>query len=98
MSPFNPIHKKAFGYVAAGTWTALGFSRGIYKYDAEFVHNEPSKPYLYTSRLGYGLLTVFLYINPFFIPSILGKELYRLEVNLRNLSDEKKKPDYYQIM
>ena len=39
-------------------------------------------------------IVVYYVLNPIFIPIILNKELYRLEVNLRNLNVKKK---YYDI-
>ena len=35
------------------------------------------------------LFGVFMYVNLVFVPIIMYKELYRLEVNVRNLQDEK---------
>ena len=80
------------------TMGALGFYRGVnlgiytynkyncYKYDA-----------MYIPTLCYGLYGIVIYINPFLLPFIMYKELYRLEVNLRNLEllDE---DDYYNLI
>ena len=86
--------------IAAGTlWGSLGFKRGIneYNYKNEKYNEknkENPKPYFYTSKIPYGVMGTFFYINPFLGPIILYKELYRLEVNIRGLESEKKS-DYY---
>jgi hypothetical protein len=88
-------------------WVALGFYRGIrsYEYDHknECIQYEKNKEYnkkpqyLYSSCMGVGLLGSFLYVNPFLAPLIIPTELYRLEVNLRGLDEEKEKRKYNNI-
>lgn len=58
------------------------------------IHTET---YLYISKGQQGLLGIFLYTNPFLVPFILYKEMYRLEVNIRGLEEEKK-TDYYNTI
>jgi len=89
--------------IASTTWCGLGFYRGTkyYKYDLEKYNLDKynikyniKKNYLYSNSIIYGFFGVLLYINPVFLPIIIYKESYRLEVNLRNLQDEKNS-DYY---
>lgn len=78
-------------------WTTLGFKRGLEDYDHtynKYSKNDSKKSYLYSKRIAIGLLGSIIYINPFCIPISVSKEIYRLEVNLRRLEDEKK-TDYY---
>jgi hypothetical protein len=58
----------------------------------------PDKPYKYyiTSFL-YGLYGTVLYVNPFTLPVTFGKEIYRLEIVLRKLEDEKKTNFYKKV-
>ena len=80
---------------AAISWTSLGFYRGIqdYNYDCAKCANTHQK--LYSDQFGRGMLGSFLYINPFFGLVLLQKEIYRLEVNVRSLENEKH-TDYYR--
>ena len=80
-------------------WSALGFKRGINSYDYSYNKDSRLKQDLYLQKLYlqkgiWGVTSTMAYINPctFFI--VLYKEIYRLEVNLRGLEDEKK-TDYY---
>jgi len=92
-------------------WTTLGFRRGYlhykYKYEQQtkkYLENKDKPyatnpgPFYYTnaaleSFFGGGIV----YINPFFLPFTIFKELKRLEINLRNLEEEKKKSSYYEV-
>jgi len=82
-------------------WCSLGFARGLQDYDYTYAENkqnvENKGTYLYSSRIGKGFVGLFLYafpILPIFIIPIIPKEIYRLEVGLRGLEEEKK-GDYY---
>jgi hypothetical protein len=93
----------------------LGFYRGTqeYKYNynksmkryEDYIKKYPEdkdykKPYyFYINNIMYGLAGTFFYINPFSFPIMIGRELYRLEVNMRDESDELKHDyDYYRII
>jgi hypothetical protein len=92
-------------------WTTLGFYRGVKLYDSnyktEYKHYEQRdrnkdsiyvKPkYFYTHLFGYGLFGTFVYLNPFTGPFAAIKELYRLEVNIRGLKEEKKSDTYNNL-
>jgi len=78
------------------SWCGLGFIRGInsYKYQNE---NQKNEPYLYSDSVLRGFFGIFVYGNPVFILPLLHKELYRLEVNVRNLENEKKTRFYNEL-
>jgi hypothetical protein len=73
-------------------WCLLGFKRGLNHYDYNYAKydREENKPYMYTSKIPYGVAGTLFYANPFTTPIKLYKELYRLEVNIRGLESEKK--------
>ena len=87
-------------------WAAVGFYRGIKKYDYDYkkecIQYEKNKncnkspQYFYSTCMSVGVCGFLLYVNPFLFPIILGKEIYRLEVNIRGLDEEKDK-NYYDI-
>jgi hypothetical protein len=86
------MSKKDILVLVTGTgWSVLGFKRGLQSYDYQVIRKEP---YLYLHKGQYGFAGLFLYMNPFLLPLTLYKEMYRLEVNLRGLEQEKK-TDYY---
>jgi hypothetical protein len=88
--------------VAAASWSMLGFYRGMQSYDYKYRkfsnQTQTQTPYFYSSRIGYGILGVVLYINPALIFLAGAKEIYRLEVNIRGMEDEKKSPEYNDII
>jgi len=81
-----------------GLWPLLGFKRGMNSYDYHHSKNDlyikQKGPPLFIDKICWGICSAGAYINPCIIPLILYKEVYRLEVNLRGLEEEKKK-DYY---
>lgn len=97
MSLMN-MHKKDIALLVTGTsWGVLGFMRGLnsYDYNHEFKSNKES--YLYSSKGLQGLLGIVLYLNPVLLPIHMHKEIYRLEVNLRGLEEDKKKGYYNNL-
>ena len=82
------------------TWSGLGFYRGInhYKYKHDNDLYKINKNYFYSDSIIYGLYGGMIYMNPAFLPFTIYKELYRLEVNMRNLEDEKKTEYYNKII
>jgi len=74
------------------TWVALGFKRGLDYYD----HSEPSV-YLYKNRLIMGFFGGIIYVNPIMLLFTINKELYRLEVLVRDIEDERNKTSYYDL-
>lgn len=90
------------------TWGAVGFYRGMkcydYNYKKQLNYYENKKNYIvekpqyfYSNKLFLGLYGLILYVNPFTIILVIPKELYRIEVNIRSLNEEKEKDKYYQL-
>lgn len=90
-------NKKLLSIIGYTGWCGLGFYRGInyYKYN----HNkyETKENFLYSSSIVYGFYGLFIYANPFLLPILSYKEIYRLECNVRNLENEKKEY-YYRLL
>lgn len=86
--------KNSLPIIGYTSWCGLGFIRGINSY--KYGHNkyEKKEEYLYLTSVCYGFTGVLLYGNPLIIPPLVYKEIYRLEVNIRNLKNEKN-TDYY---
>lgn len=89
------------------TWAGLGFYRGVkyynYCYRKNIINYEKKiyyeKPvYFYSECFSYGLFGVLLYANPITIFAVIPKEIYRLEITIRGLHEEKEKEYYYKIM
>jgi hypothetical protein len=74
----------------------LGYRRGINDYDYQYKKDKDYMDitYLYSRRIGVGIFGGLCYMNPFFMPIFIIKEIYRLEVHMRELEEEKKS-DYY---
>jgi len=95
----NIFTKNNLLFIAGTGWGGLGFNRGIKEYDYKHKYNEYYKTnFLYTDRIFNGFFCVLIYINPALIPFIIYKEIYRLEVNYRELDDEKNSENYYKII
>ena len=58
------------------------------------------KPYyLYSHSILYGLFGTVMYVNPFTTPFMVMKEVYRLEINMRDELDElKDEAQYYRVL
>jgi hypothetical protein len=106
---FSKIQNKNIKkYVFFTCVSLLGFKRGINSYDYKFkkynLKNktdntfEESETYLYSGKICYGLFGIASYINPFFYFILIPKEIYRLEVNIRNLEKEKESDFYNQVI
>lgn len=81
-----------------GSLGTLGFTRGINSYDYEYTQKKyKQEPYLYSTKILYGLSGSICYLTPLCFFIILPKEIYRLEVNIRQLEEEKK-TDYYNFL
>jgi hypothetical protein len=92
-------------------WVSLGFYRGTKYYgrnhNRECIRYEENKnnkyyrgdkpEYFYTSSICFGILGGFLYANPFTFGAVILKEIYRLEVNVRGLNEEKEKDNYHEF-
>jgi hypothetical protein len=87
--------------ISYASWCGIGFIRGMnyynYKYN-KYNKFEKKEDYLYLNLLGTGFYGLITYANPFFLPFTIYKEIYRLEVNVRNLENEKKSNCYNDII
>ena len=83
-------------------WSVLGLYRGLNSYDYNYSRNRLYKNSLvgpfYIDKVGWGFVGTMLYLNPCTFFFALYKEVYRLEVNLRGLEDEKKTDYYNEIL
>jgi len=104
-------HRIKKGLIAS--WAGLGFYRGMHCYDFGHRHqglNHPApqgRPFMYeyskalergVFRLCCGFAGAIVYIHPFLLFLTVPKELYRLEVNVRGLEDEKKSDFYNRLL
>ena len=87
--------QKSLPIIGYTGWCGLGFLRGINSY--KYNHNK-SKYYLYLNLFGNGFFGIFIYANPIFLPFTIYKEIYRLEVNLRNIETENKSNFYNDLL
>lgn len=71
----------------------LGFYRGVRDYSWKHSRNN-NQEYFYSSAIGYGLMGTCIYLCPLLIFQNISKELYRAEINLRNM-ENLKNSDYY---
>lgn len=87
-------------------WCSLGLYRGGQKYDYEYKQIKyyeykqikyERKQYLYVYKFNNSIRYGIYYMFPLLFPFILSKEIYRLEVYLRKLENEKNKIYYYEI-
>jgi hypothetical protein len=86
----------------ATSWGALGFYRGLNEYDYKFEKNKQNKyqdykPYLYSNKFSNGIFGCLFYLNPAFLIISFPKEIYRLEVNVRGMEDEKNTDRYNEF-
>ena len=79
------------------TWCSLGFVRGIHAYKYEKNYHK-KKEFLYSTSVIYGAFGTLLYANPPTAVFMMCKEIYRLEVNLRNLENDKKSDFYNRLI
>lgn len=78
------------------SWCGLGCFRGLNYYG--YKQKKNNEPYLYTNLFIYGAYGTIMYAAPLFLPFTIYKEIYRLEVNIRKLEDEKKDKYYYEVI
>ena len=86
--------KELMVFIAGSSWSLLGFKRGLNYYDYNHDKHANKETYLYISKVQQGCFGFFFYCNPIFLPFNVYKEIYRLEVNIRGLEEEKKTPYY----
>jgi hypothetical protein len=96
------MYFKIAKYGTITAWSSLGFHRGIKAYDYSFnketqLYKDKDR-YLYSVGLLYGITGFSIYINPILLFITIPKEIYRLEVNLRELEHEKKTDYFNELM
>jgi hypothetical protein len=84
MNRINKHHLKTAAYAG---WIGLGFYRGIKAYDYSYNKYDKDESYMYIYSMGHGCRGSFYYL--LFFPIMIHKEIYRLEVNMRNIEKEK---------
>ena len=94
------LNKMKLFKIGATAWGSLGFYRGVqsYNYNNEFANKgkyNPEQYYRYTECIREGFTGSVLYLFPLSIPHMFHKEMYRLEINIR---DEPKFSDYYDLL
>jgi hypothetical protein len=98
----NSILKKSMLCIGYSAWSILGFNRGVnyYNYMNKRYdnNNNNNNNGLYIHKFISGSIGVILYACPIFLPITLYKELYRLEIDLRKLENEKKTHSYYSLI
>jgi hypothetical protein len=95
--------RRTIGFITICGWPILGFNRGLNSYNYHYsnnklYHNSETKQYLYTDAFMWGGGSILAYLNPFMFFIVFGKEVYRLEVNLRGLEEEKKTEYYNKVL
>jgi hypothetical protein len=73
----------------------LGFNRGMNDYEFRITNYNKK---IYSMKIWYGIFGVMTYLNPVLLIFTIPKEMYRLEVNLRNMDDEKKTNFYNTLL
>jgi hypothetical protein len=63
--------------------------------DTKYILIKPT--YFYITSISYGFYGSIAYIFPLTAPICFMKEVYRIEINLRNISDEKKTKYYNTV-
>jgi hypothetical protein len=96
----NQIKVKHVLFLGYTGWCGLGFCRGMNSYKFEYFYYKKNNEnnLIYTNQFLHGTIGTFFYAVPFFFPFFLYKEIYRLEVNIRNLEYEKKSRFYNELI
>lgn len=79
-------------------WCGIGFVRGINSYKYSYNKYDKNEPYIYSNSIIHGFFGIIMYVNPILLPITIHKELYRLEVNVRNLESEKNSKYYNDLI
>jgi len=93
------IDKKFLFSIGLVTWGGLGFVRGTNEYI--YVNHRfdyKNQNIRYTPMVVHGLYGICIYASPITLVYVIYKELYRLEINLRNLEDEKHGDFYNKVL
>lgn len=94
----NLNYKHKIALISYSLWCGLGFKRGLNAYEYSHINKYNKKEsFIYSNSIIDGIFGVIMYANPIFFPLTLHKELYRLEINTRNLENEKKSSYYNEL-
>jgi hypothetical protein len=77
-------------------WGGLGFYRGCMDYGHSSAKYE--FPHLYTQQCLYGISGTICYLNPVLLFIFIPKEMYRFEVVVRGMEQEKLSDKYNRII
>jgi len=91
-------NKYSIGIFCFTSWCGLGFLRGINSYAYNHNKYEKNEHYIYSYSILHGFGGIILYANPILLPIFIHKELYRLEINIRNLENEKNSKFYNDLV
>lgn len=98
---FNNIYIMKIKYVIASigytSWCGLGFVRGIQSHNYDHNKYYSDKPIMHIDSISHGIMGTLFYANPALFPIFIYKEIYRLEVNIRKLKDEKNTSKYNNL-
>ena len=99
------LSEKLLYGVVVPSWGALGMYRGWKWYDYKYqkmLNTTKNKRFYYTEYITLASFETLwggmVYLIPITFPFVFVKELYRLEVNLRNLTDDKESENYYKLV
>jgi hypothetical protein len=95
MNRITNHHLKTAAYTG---WIGLGFYRGIKAYNYSYNKYNKDESYMYIYSFGHGCRGSFYYFFPIFFPIIIHKEIYRFEVNMRNIEKEKTSSYYNELL
>lgn len=90
-------YKKSIGKILYISWCGLGYYRGINSYNYNYKKYNIGENKLYIDKILHGFLGLSIYSFHVYLPILIYKEIYRLEVNMKNLEDEQKS-NYYFIL
>ena len=90
--------KYSIALISYTSWCGLGFIRGVNSYKYTDNKYEKNKTFIYTNSIVHGILGIVVYGNPVLLPITIHKELYRLEINTRNLESEKNTSYYNNLL
>ncbi len=92
------IQKNNLFRASYASWCVLGFYRGVNDYNYSIKRSRNKKNILYIDSIRTGFLGSFIYGFPLIFPLLIYKEIYRLEVDIRNLEHEKETDFYNRLI
>ena len=91
----NIITKSNITFAIMGGWAMLGFKRGVDSYF--YCYSNQNNVPLYLNGFFWGIGGTMAYVFPPLIFFSMYREMYRLEVNIRGLENEKN-TEYYNTV